>query len=253
MNLYVITGTTRGLGKSLLNQLKNKETNVIISLSSSDTAHNDNWYNYQIDLSDSYRISDLFDKIRTDVTRAGMRFNHFKKCVLINNAGTVSPIIKIKNGSDRDVIHNLHINLISPMLISKHFLSLTDNPDTIIRIIHITSGAALKPYQGWSSYCTSKAGLDHFSRVMAEEMSSEGNHAMSITFNPGIMDTGMQDSIRTSNSKHFPQRERFVQYQKNSDLVDSDLVAGILINHEEENRFENGKTYKVSDLLESSC
>ena len=64
------------------------------------------------------------------------------------------------------------------------------------RILNISSGAGRNPYEGWGAYCTTKAGLDHFSRVVAMEQANEQYPVEIVSIAPGIIDTDMQATIR---------------------------------------------------------
>jgi NAD(P)-dependent dehydrogenase (short-subunit alcohol dehydrogenase family) len=56
-------------------------------------------------------------------------------------------------------------------------------------IVNVTSDAAVNAYAGWGGYGTSKAALEHLSRILAEELTGTGVRVMVI--DPGNMDTQM--------------------------------------------------------------
>ena len=53
------------------------------------------------------------------------------------------------------------------MLLTAAFLRATRNWAIDKRVLNISSGAGKRPVAGWAAYCAAKAGLDHFSRVVA--------------------------------------------------------------------------------------
>lgn len=63
-------------------------------------------------------------------------------------------------------------------------------------IITISSGAAHSPYEGWSAYCTSKAGAAMLTDCLHHEMQGHGIRAMGLS--PGTVATDMQVKIRAS-------------------------------------------------------
>jgi benzil reductase ((S)-benzoin forming) len=67
----------------------------------------------------------------------------------------------------------LQLNLLTPMLLSNAFAQAYGNSSGKKLICNLSSGAASKPLPGWASYCSSKAGLEMFSRVMDTEWRSE--------------------------------------------------------------------------------
>ena len=58
----------------------------------------------------------------------------------------------------------------------------------------LSSGASVKPYNGWSAYGCSKAALNHFAMDIASEEPSDKVRAVCIA--PGVVDTQMQKDIR---------------------------------------------------------
>jgi NAD(P)-dependent dehydrogenase (short-subunit alcohol dehydrogenase family) len=88
-------------------------------------------------------------------------------------------------------------------------------------ILNISSGAANTAIDGWSVYCSTKAALDMFSKVIAEEKS--GVKVLSIA--PGKVDTEMQSKIRKSNEKDFKKLADFVEFKNKGELTSSKNVA----------------------------
>ena len=84
------------------------------------------------------------------------------------------------------------------------------------RVLHVSSGAARKPYPGWSVYCATKAALDHHARAVQLD-AVPGLRICALA--PGVIDTGMQAEIRASTSERFPLRDRFAEMQASGGLV----------------------------------
>ena len=130
--------------------------------------------------------------------------------------------------------------------------SLTSNLSRIIggdnptRIVTISSGAALRPLTGWSSYCVSKSGLDMWTNCIAKE--GADNNISAIAIAPGIVDTGMQAEIRNAKPDQFPQRDNFIGYHENGDLVNPKEVAEKLLPFCIGVMGENGHRYDVRNL-----
>jgi len=61
-------------------------------------------------------------------------------------------------------------------------------------IINVSSGAAYRPLEGWSSYCAAKAGLT----MMTRSIALEAPGVRVFGFSPGTIDTDMQVKIRAS-------------------------------------------------------
>jgi NAD(P)-dependent dehydrogenase (short-subunit alcohol dehydrogenase family) len=63
-------------------------------------------------------------------------------------------------------------------------------------IVNVSSGAAIRPLEGWSAYCTAKAGLAMLTRAIMLENTATGIRVFG--FQPGTTDTDMQVTIRAS-------------------------------------------------------
>lgn len=122
---------------------------------------------------------------------------HFKKIdVLVNNAGFSVPVPLLSDNYikefDRAIATNLRgiavlINAAAPHLIK-----------TKGNIVNISSNAAVTsnlPY--YSSYATSKAGVDHLSRCLAVELSEHGVRVNTVNPGPVATDIAINNSSIT--------------------------------------------------------
>ena len=115
--------------------------------------------------------------------------------VLVNNAGVIEPISEIATSDPFRWAQNITINLVGAYNAVRAVLPgmLTAGRGTIV---NVSSGAAFRPLEGWSAYCSGKAGLAMFTRAIALETASKGIRVHG--FSPGTIDTEMQVKIRAS-------------------------------------------------------
>ena len=73
-------------------------------------------------------------------------------------------------------------------------------------VINISSGAAHSPLEGWSAYCSAKAGLAMLTNTIALECADAGVRVFGLA--PGVIDTDMQASIRASGISRISQIRR---------------------------------------------
>jgi 3-oxoacyl-[acyl-carrier protein] reductase len=115
--------------------------------------------------------------------------------VLVNNAGVIEPISMIAEADPTEWARSIRINLIGAYYAIRAVL-----PGMIERsrgaIINVSSAAAMRPLEGWSAYCTGKAGLAMLTRAIDLEHRNAGIRAFG--FQPGTTDTDMQVTIRAS-------------------------------------------------------
>jgi 3-oxoacyl-[acyl-carrier protein] reductase len=115
--------------------------------------------------------------------------------VLVNNAGVIEPIGMVGETDPTEWARSIEINLIGAYFAIRAVL-----PGMIERghgdIINVSSGAALRPQEGWSAYCAGKAGVAMLTRSIDLEHRAAGIRVFG--FQPGTTDTDMQVTIRAS-------------------------------------------------------
>lgn len=115
--------------------------------------------------------------------------------VLINNAGVVEPIAGIDRVDPEAWGRLIDINLKGVLHGIRAVL-----PGMIRAgggtVITVSSGAAHQPLEGWSGYCSSKAGAAMLTACLHHEMHLKGIRAMGLS--PGTVATDMQVKIRAS-------------------------------------------------------
>jgi len=170
MNLYIVTGTTQGLGKALAEAIARDPANELVALARAPDAPIPGGARIEVDLADGAAIERACDRVEQR-----MRGKRYEKAVLINNAGVVAPVAALE-AIDADALErNLLVNLVAPMRLMRRFLRMTEGAAPLRRVINISSGAGRRPIFGWSAYCAAKAGLDMATRVVPDaNVASEG-------------------------------------------------------------------------------
>jgi 3-oxoacyl-[acyl-carrier protein] reductase len=114
---------------------------------------------------------------------------------LINNAGVVEPIAVTAESDATVWARSIEINLVGAYHAIRAVLPpmLAAGGGTIV---NLSSGAAHNPLEGWSAYCSAKAGLAMLTRAIALEYAPRGIRVFG--FQPGTTDTDMQVLIRAS-------------------------------------------------------
>jgi NAD(P)-dependent dehydrogenase (short-subunit alcohol dehydrogenase family) len=115
--------------------------------------------------------------------------------ILVNNAGVIDPISEIATSDPAAWAQNITVNLVGAYNVIRAVLPglLAEGGGTII---NISSGAAHRPLEGWSAYCSGKAGLAMLTRAIALETAEKAIRIFG--FSPGTIDTDMQVKIRAS-------------------------------------------------------
>jgi benzil reductase ((S)-benzoin forming) len=87
-------------------------------------------------------------------------------------------------------------------------------------LVFISSGAAKRPIEGWSAYCAGKAGQDMWVRTVGAEQQRRGTGRRLLAIAPGVVATSMQEQIRATDERAFPDVGRFHKLHEEGRLLD---------------------------------
>ena len=208
----VITGANRGLGKAFVDVLIKDEDCFVISISRRLSEEQKSYSSKQFYFleTDLYK-DDVGEKILALKSLIGDEPVYF-----INNASIIEPIVKIEDLDEAAIDKTISVNIKSTMLMTKYLLgNFNRNPLTFV---NISSGAANRAISNWSLYCSSKA----FIQMFFNTAESEYKQHRFFNIDPGVMDTGMQQSLRASD---FPGVENFIELQQEGQLKAPIVVA----------------------------
>ncbi|WP_142292793.1 SDR family NAD(P)-dependent oxidoreductase, partial [Staphylococcus aureus] len=120
---------------------------------------------YACDLHDT---ADTLSTIGT-ILQQIRKSEHVEDIHLINNAGLVSPVGPAGDLDPLEIEKSIHVNLTAPLQMTNEFLNQTNNFNCKKTVVNISSGAGKTPFDGWSTYCASKSGIDLFTRSVGLE------------------------------------------------------------------------------------
>ena len=217
--VLIITGGSKGIGRAVIDQYINKDF-LVFSVSRTHADDLKNAEQIKFDLSNVTGIEKMFTELLQKLNK-----NTINKITLINNAATIGSIKRIEDNSADDLSQTTQLNVTAPLILSSLFIKLTKDWNAEKSIINISSGAALRPIFGWTGYCASKAALDMITKGIAAEQAGTENGVKAISIYPGVVDTGMQEKIRSSDKNDFSDVQRFIDMKSNSTLADPETVA----------------------------
>ena len=154
----------------------------------------------------------------------------WQSATLINNAGVIPRIGPLGNCPANELARALRVGLEAPMQLSAAFLDITGTwveagwrgPR---KLLNISSGLGRHPMAAQAAYCAAKAGMDHFTRCCALEEAQHEHGARLVSLAPGVIDTDMQVQLRAGDPAAFPDRQRFVDLQRQGQLSAPDDAA----------------------------
>lgn len=220
MRYYFITGTSTGIGKAIAEEALSRG-NHVMGLSRRNTIEHANYTHNPIDLSDLEQTK-IFN-----FTLANP--DQYEGIVLVNNAGVIEPVQYLGNMDPDAIIKHYHVNMTAPVLLINQFLKAFKNFKVDQCVFNISSGAAKYPVDGWNCYCSSKAALDMVSQVGDLENEKSNGNCRFYGIAPGIVDTPMQDQIRSAKEEEFSRLQEFIHYKAENLLAPPSKVAQRLV------------------------
>lgn len=216
MRHVVITGTTRGLGEALVDEVLALPGTRVLALARDFTERQ------RADTRITTRHCDLSDP--ATLPDAG-EFADFLQTaavgVLINNAAVVEPIGAIGRLSSDQLARAVAVNLTAPLLLTNAFLA-GQPAGQAGRVLFVSSGAAHRVIENWAAYSATKRGAEEFFTHLAGERPD----LKVAIINPGVLDTGMQETLRRS---EFPDHQRFVDRYEQGELRPPRAVAAEIV------------------------
>ncbi|KAJ2783520.1 hypothetical protein H4R18_001653 [Coemansia javaensis] len=243
----IVTGASKGLGREITLELLRRRVSVIAVARTASklqelrsealtAARGHAWYiQCPADVTTDHGIRE----IEASLSQSGLVL-----IALVNNAGTINPVASIAKTPMKEWRHQFETNLFSVVDMCQRFLPTLRA--TRGRIINISSGAAARPYYGWSAYCSSKAALN----MVTQSLAAEVPEVMSIAIRPGVMDTDMQEFVREKcrEGMKASEHDKFVKMHSEDKLLDPTIPAYVIARIAlEGSRDMSGKFYSWDD------
>jgi benzil reductase ((S)-benzoin forming) len=230
-HLYIVTGSSRGLGQAIAKQLATAHHKVVgiarqqnLELASLDMKYPiEQW---KADLADSQAIAEQLEQYLSTALVAIQ--DPIASVTLINNAAYLVEPASLGAQVSADIIRAIEVGLTAPLLLCNAFIRATQSASIPKSIVNISSGLGRRAMAGSTSYCAIKAGMDHFTRALEMEQQEMQHPVRVCSLAPGVIDTDMQVQLRGASPEAFSSQQNF-QALKDKGLLDSPAVAAAKI------------------------
>ncbi|TAL66534.1 MAG: SDR family NAD(P)-dependent oxidoreductase [Legionella sp.] len=213
--MYLITGGGSGIGRSLARALADRGHKVLIvgrreTLLKETAAHSPLIQSLCADVSTAEGLQAIENQLDSVSQIHG----------LINNAGTLSPVVPLNEITREAWHHAFQTNVDAALFLPQRFQAQLQQG----RVLNIGSGAAYFPIQAWAAYCTTKAALAMLTRCWQLESAQ----VFFASVMPGIIDTHMQEMARSEHAMAAEQTQFYQKLKEQNRLITPETVAEFL-------------------------
>jgi benzil reductase ((S)-benzoin forming) len=217
----VVTGTTSGIGQAVARLLIERGWHVLgVARRPAQITHPD-YEHIVADLADTATLSAAVGPRLGVLLEQG----HWNRVGLVNNAAHTGLLGPIERLDVERLPAVLATNLIAPIWFMREVLGSTPR-SMPLRIVNLSTGAAVRGFGGLGAYGSSKAALRMAGMVLAAEIEEtrasrgETRDVSVLSFEPGTVDTPMQENARTSSRETLPSVDVFTNLAAEGKLVD---------------------------------
>ena len=232
--ICLVTGTSSGIGLAVAEELLRRGWDVVGVARRPAPLHHARYRHLRLDLADTARMESEFEGAFGEALALDGR----GRVGLVNGAATLEPVGPTVATPAAGLARAFALNAVAPIWLLGFFLRRARGGK--LRVVDVSSGAARRAYAGWSAYCATKAALRMAGEVVGEEARSFAPGTVLpvdlslVSYEPGVVDTEMQEAVRGTLAGAFPQVARFL-----------DLHASGKLHHPSKPAME------IADLLES--
>ncbi|RPD50279.1 SDR family NAD(P)-dependent oxidoreductase [Hymenobacter sediminis] len=242
MHYYIITGASRGLGKALAESVLSLPDTKVIGVSRHATIEHERYSHQPLDLSDMLAVQNNLHKVFPQWPDA-------QSITLINNAAVLGEIGYLGEHQNEHFEFVFDVNIVAPAMLMNTFLSAYSGLSIPRTILNISSGAAQRAVDGWGAYSASKAALDALSRTAQKEQDLRGSGIRIRSLSPGILDTAMQEHIRTADEYSFSEAAKFASFYQKGKLANPVDIVDKIVSWLRETSYENRSVVlRITDL-----
>jgi NAD(P)-dependent dehydrogenase (short-subunit alcohol dehydrogenase family) len=189
--IALITGTSRGLGRTIATLLADEGWDLVLTARGRDALD-------EVAAKLGPRTGRVL-AVAGDITDASHRRRLAEGAadlggldLLVNNASDLgpSPMPALASYPPDRLGEVYATNVLAPIALTQEVLPLLRARRGLV--VNVTSDAAVEAYTGWGGYGSSKAALEHASRILAEELRGDGVGVAIV--DPGDMRTDMHQA-----------------------------------------------------------
>ena len=229
-SIAIVTGTSSGIGAAVAGQLLQKGWQVVGIARRVSVLKDPNFRQLSVDLSDLASATEFIEREVGPVLDDGS----WVRIGVVNNAATTGEPGPLENIGPGELLKCYALNVVLPTWLMGYAVRHARR-EAALRIVNVSSGAAVHPFPGLGAYGGSKAALRMSGMILGEELESPHRSVPSLvdtavlSYEPGVVDTEMQTSVRTRPASEFPWVGTFVDFKRQGMLVRASVPAAEIV------------------------
>ena len=226
----LVTGTSSGIGAAVAGQLLERGWTVTGIARRAAGLNHPCYRHLALDLGDLTALTRATDEHIVPQLRDAK----WARVGLVNNAANGGPLGAAHTIQPAELMQANAVNVAAPLwlmgVMSRHC-----EPGVPLRIVNVSSGAAVQGIPGLAAYASSKAALRMAGMVVAAEWQSNVPHAPTradaaiLSYEPGTVDTPMQGVARSRAPEEYPWVGMFRAFAEQGRLVPPALPAAEIV------------------------
>ena len=228
--LALVTGTTRGIGAAVAAQLLERGWQVIGIARHPSPVDHARYRHLILDLADAGTLSATIDRDVAALVSDSRR----RRVALVNNAAAPGALGPLESVQPIDLLRVSAVNWVAPAWLMAFVLRCAPR-HAALRIVNVSSGAAVQAFAGLSDYCATKAALRMTGLVAAAELDSPLRSTVApsdtaiLSYEPGTVDTEMQAAARARPPSEYPWGQLFRDFAARGMLVPPAMPAAEIV------------------------
>ena len=229
-NLAVVTGTTSGIGHAVARTLLERGWRVLGVARRASGIEHDAYEHVRTDLHDI----DAVDAALTPRLTTLFPDRALGRVGLVNNAADPALLGPVTTLDTRRLASVFAANVAAPIWLMSALVRLVP-PAVPLRIVNVSTGAAVRAFPGLAAYGSSKAALRMAGMALAAELETAADTMLRerditvLSYEPGTVDTPMQAWARSQSVDVLPSRDLFLRFDAERLLVPPEAPAAEIV------------------------